>query len=63
MVMAKSGDVQGAGSGQEVSDADAAACLSQGHPKSAMVPISKGMKDDNDPGRKLTGRTGDTSRD
>ena len=50
--MAKSNTVQGGG--QVCSDADAAACLSQGHPKSGNVPVSSGMKDQSVQGQKLT---------
>jgi hypothetical protein len=31
--------------GQECNDADAAACLAQGHPKSGLAPVKWGMKD------------------
>lgn len=50
---AKDGKFDG---GQDVSDADAAKCLSQGHPKSKPVPTKWNMKNSNGPGEKLTGR-------
>ena len=50
--MAKGKAVQSGG--QVCSDADAAACLAQGHVKSGNVPVKAGMTDQNAAGQKFT---------
>ena len=42
--------------GVEVSDKDAAGCLSQGHSKAAAVPTAWGQKDQSLAGQKIAGR-------